>query len=196
MEIFQRGGVFRQPELCMVPLRRLSVGSKQALALGTAALVIRIVPRFGNGHMKLLGQALRRLMKGEMLHLLNELDDIATRFAAEAEIQVLFRVHGEGRRFFMVERAQAPIAGTVFFQGDVCGDDLNDVGPAVQLIQPCIRKPCGQGLSPPFQSICQIRCNARFSCKKRKHSRGKIHPSDTIQHGTVNSYAQICQQTL
>ena len=49
-----------------------------------------------------------------MLHLLDKLHHIAAGLAAEAVIEILFAVYGEGRGFLVMEGTQAPIAGAVF----------------------------------------------------------------------------------
>ena len=111
----------------MIPFGRFAVGAQQAFPLAAAAFVIGVLTGLRNGHMQLPRQILDRLRKGKPFHLLNELNDVSPGLAAEAIIQILFRVDRKGRRLFMMEGTQAPVSGTVFFQGGVSRYDLNDV---------------------------------------------------------------------
>jgi hypothetical protein len=78
-------------------------------------------------HAVALAQRLDRLREAEPLLLLDESEQVPTRLASEAVIDLLLRVDGERWRALLMERAQPgePLAGPT--QVGVRGDDLDDV---------------------------------------------------------------------
>jgi hypothetical protein len=67
-----------------------------------------------------------------MLH--EEADGIAAAPATEAFVYFLGRGNGEGRRFFVVKRAEAKIVGAALFQLHKPADDLRNVNTAEDLL--------------------------------------------------------------
>ncbi len=79
------------------------------------------------------GQRLDGLGKIEPVHLPDEVDDITARAASEAVVETLLAVHGEGRRAFVVKRAEALPGASGLLQLRVLADDLDDVRRGAQL---------------------------------------------------------------
>ena len=147
----------------MIPACSRLVCVQQPLSLTAATLIIGIFLSFGDGHVDLLGQVFHSLAVGKMLHLLDKLHHIATSLAAEAVIEILFAVYGEGRGFLVMEGTQAPIAGAVFLERHISRYHLNDIHAGVKIIHPGGGKSPGHRLSP-FLHERIIRRNSRFSC--------------------------------
>ena len=79
------------------------------------------------------GERLDGLGEFEPVDLAHEVDDVAARAAAEAVVEALVAVHGEGGRALVVERAE-PLPGAAgLLQRGVVADDLDDVRGAAQL---------------------------------------------------------------
>ena len=57
----------------------------------------------------------------------DELESIAAGAAPEAMKDLLIRIHGKGRRFFRMERAEADIILARFFEGDIARHQIDDV---------------------------------------------------------------------
>ena len=75
--------------------RGLLVGLQQAIPLGAAALIIRILFQLGKGHVQLIGQVLDRLLELQTLNVHDELDDAAAGLAAEAVVHLPFLIDGK-----------------------------------------------------------------------------------------------------
>ena len=112
-------------------------------ALGRAALGGRValVPE---GDTPASGQALDRLDELEVLDLAQEPDRVAALAAAEAVEDLLGRRHAERRRLLRVERTQ-PDERVVprLLQGEVAGDELDDVGPFPDRVDVVVPDPAG-----------------------------------------------------
>src|SRR6266545_6244842 len=75
------------------------------------------------------GQSFHRLDEGQVLHLLQELEDVPPLAAAEAVVDLLRRAHGQRWRLLRVEWTQADHrVPSGLSQLKVLGDDLDDVG--------------------------------------------------------------------
>ena len=105
-----------------------------------------------------LGQKPHGLGKGEVFDLHDEIDDAAALFAAEAVVDLLVRRHGEGGRFFIVERTQAEQIAALALQGDVAGHHVHDVAAGDQLVQKALIE---HGNVPPSRkyAACTAACN-------------------------------------
>ena len=77
-----------------------------------------------------------RLREAEAFDLHDKVDHVTTGLAAEAVKQLMLRVHGKGRGFFAMERAETPMLPTVFFQTDITGNNLHDIGSGAELVHP------------------------------------------------------------
>jgi hypothetical protein len=64
------------------------------------------------------------------------MDHVASGFAAEAVIQLMLPVHGKGSGLLPVKGAKPPVIPSFFCQGNIAGDDLDNVRPASELVQP------------------------------------------------------------
>ena len=81
------------------------------------------------------GQLLDRLLEGEVLDALEEVDDVAADLAAEAVVETLGGGDVEAGAALLVERAEAlEAAAPGGAQGDVVADDLGDAG---HVAHPC-----------------------------------------------------------
>ena len=83
----------------------------------------------GQGDADLLRDDADGLREGDVLDFADEAEDVARSLAAEAVVELAHGVDGEGRRFFLVEGAEAGVvlrAGLA--QADVALDHLDDVG--------------------------------------------------------------------
>ena len=115
---------------------RLFGDVEQGLALLLALAVLRRVA--GDLHARLLGQLLHRLGEGQALGVHDEVEGAAVGFAAEAVIEALVFVDGEGRGLFLVERAQAQMLAALFDQLDVAADDVGEPGAGAKFFQELI----------------------------------------------------------
>ena len=79
------------------------------------------------------GERLDGLGEVEPVDLPDEVDDVAARAAAEAVVQALVAVDGEGRRPLVVERAEPLPGAPGLLQARVIADDLDDVGGRAKL---------------------------------------------------------------
>ena len=75
-----------------------------------------------------LGQLLQGFVETEPVDLHDELQHVAAFAAAEALVELVHGVHAEGRRLFVVERAQADVARAAgLAQAHVLAHDLHDI---------------------------------------------------------------------
>jgi hypothetical protein len=72
-----------------------------------------------------------------MLH--EETDRIAAAAAAKTFVDLLGGGDGKGRTLFIMERAEAKVVGTTFFELDKTADDLNNIDSAEDLLNSLLR---------------------------------------------------------
>ena len=75
-----------------------------------------------------LRQLPQRLGKGDVFHFLHKSKDIPAGVATEAVEELPVPIHGKGRRLFAVERAAGPIGTAPFLEGNIAGNNLDNIG--------------------------------------------------------------------
>src|SRR2546425_1921405 len=98
------GSLARVPEITRVERRCLGEQLVQPLAVPAPLLLTRIGRVVGELDAVAVGEPLERLGEVEALLLLDELEDVASRLATEAVVELLGRVDREARRTLVVER--------------------------------------------------------------------------------------------
>ena len=91
-------------------------------------------------HARFLGQPLDRLDEGQALRLHDEVKDAAVRAAAEAVIKPLVRADREGRRLFVVKRAQRDMLAPALDQPDPAPDHFGQRDAAAHVVEEFRRK--------------------------------------------------------
>jgi hypothetical protein len=121
-------GLPRLPEVVGVVGR----GALEQLLQASAGLAARLGPRVLLLALQLdpvaIGQRLDRLGELQPLLLHHEAEDVPRDPAAEAVVELVLRVDGEGRRALVVERAEAHHLGAVPFEVGVAADLRRHVG--------------------------------------------------------------------
>lgn len=104
-------------------------------SLAQAALAIAVGRALGHFEAVAIGEDLHGLGECHMVHLLDELEDVAFGAAAEAVKDLHAGVDGKRRRFLGVKRTQAHVAlaRTGAFEPHLLPDDVNDVDGGLQL---------------------------------------------------------------
>ena len=100
---------------------------KRRTLLIFAALLGRTFARLWNADAAFFSNGADGFGKRGLVHLHHELEDVAALAAAEAMVELLGGVNGEGRRFLLMERAKAAEILAAFFQANVFADDADDV---------------------------------------------------------------------
>ena len=137
VEVGKRLRALACPQRGVKKTRRRDIGLVDAFALvrtegGT------LIRALGKRQMHALSQQLYRFRKVQAFQLHHELYDRAALVTAEAVKELRFRIHGKGRCFFIVERAQAPGAMALALERDILGDNLLNADARTQLVQPCV----------------------------------------------------------
>ena len=120
----------------MIETRGFPVGGQKAFPAGAALFPLRIVFHLRHRDMCAFRQQFHGFMKAAPFDIHDEIDDISTGFTAETVVQLLFCIHRKRSCLFSVERTEPPVFPSGLFQSDIAGDDLNDVRPGAELIQP------------------------------------------------------------
>ena len=92
-----------------------------------AALLGRALARLRDGDAAFFGDGAHRFREVGFVHLHHEFENVAAGAAAEAVVDLLDRMDGEGGRFFGMERAEADEILAALFQAHVFADHADDV---------------------------------------------------------------------
>ena len=144
VQIIQHRAVLWQPQLFVVEHRGLTRGFQQPITLASQFLLIWIL--FQNrrsGQVKSFGQIQKRFGIGKLLHFHHKLRNVAARLATKTVIQIQFRIHREGRGLLVMERTKSPMTLPLLLQMYIIGDNINDAGSSVNLVNPGARKTGG-----------------------------------------------------
>ncbi len=97
-------------------------------------------PLHGHGNPGEGGEALDGLRKLDAFRLLHKFDQVAIGAATEAVIEALFLIDGEGRRFFIMKRAEAGIFPPLFHQLRAPPDHIDKTDARLELFHELRRK--------------------------------------------------------
>ena len=83
------------------------------------------------------------LAEFQVLHLAHEANHVPARVAAKAVVELFFAIYGKGGGFFAMEGTKPPELSALFLQGNVGGDQLDDIVFLPHLFDEAIRKESG-----------------------------------------------------